>query len=197
MPSQQNTSNNLLAAVEERFFPIKLRGHEDLIQSALEEALGVSLDSLTRGFWVGRKDVNSSTWFEITVRALPVEGGTAIEVRLQPRWTPAWGWLYGLGIATGCILIVPLIWALWYAHRRNERIGRERLVTLHRAWTELGDAIGAPMRAPGYREPPKRIYESKRRQRVDGPQRVEEEPDAHDEAAVEAAESSDGSSTRA
>ena len=197
MASQQNTSNNLLATVEERFFPIKLRGHEDLIQSALEEALGVSLNSLTRGFWVGRKDVDASTWFDITVRALPVEGGTAIEVRLQSRWTPGWGWLYGLGIATGCFLIIPLIWAIWYAHRRNARIGRQRLVTLHRAWTELGDAIGAPMRAPGYRETPKRIYQSKGRQRVDGSQRVEEDLDEHDEAAQQEVEPLEGSSSRA
>ena len=150
---------NNVEAREERFFPVALRGNEHLIQQALEHALGVKLQMWSAGLWSGRKDVESDAWFDIMVRALPVQGGTSVEVIIKPRWTQSWGFLWGSMVAIGCLTLFPLLWAIPYASRRSERVRRHKLVNMHRIWTELGEAIGAPVRADGYRGKPRRIYE--------------------------------------
>lgn len=175
MAEQQPNHMNPSSHREERFFPIALRGNENVIRQAMEHALGVQLDALSTGLWAARKDLESDLWLDIMVRALPVQGGTSIEVDIKPRWTTLWGWLYGVTFVVGCIAIVPLIWAIWYGVRRGERLRRHQLVHMHRTWTELAEAVGAPVRGDGYRGQPKRIYAPSDSQETSRPARVEVE----------------------
>jgi hypothetical protein len=154
-PSHMNPRNHR----EERFFSIALRENETVIRQAMEHALGIKLDVLSTGLWVADKVVASDCRLDIMVRALPVQGGTSIEVDIKPRWTTVWGWFWGTIFVVGCMTVVPLIWAIWYGNRRTERVRRHQLVHMHRTWTELAEAVGAPVRADGYRAKPKRVYQ--------------------------------------
>lgn len=152
--SQQGQAAQVHQIVEERFFPIALDRNYELLVAAIRDALG-PVEEIAYGMWSAQVEPTFWSEMEVVVRATEAEGGTTIVVSIQPQAT-------GKGIVLGTMLALPavmlvvplLVWIPW-AMSRQRHNSRRRLVTMHRTWTEIGRAVGAPKRA-GYRGPPTR-----------------------------------------
>lgn len=157
--------------VEEKHFEIKLERGKDLLKQAIEDAIGVKLDELAYGMWAARVKTGVGQYKEITVRALPSDQGTTVEVRIEHGHAPWVVGVYGAAILATAMLVFPLFVVIAQAQERQKRLARERLIEMHKIWTEVSNAIGAPMKA-GYRDRPERA-------------RVRVEDEAEEEAEVE------------
>lgn len=142
---------------EEKHYRLDFEEGAPLVRRALEEALGMQLDELAPGMWSGTTEADGYSALEATVRALRTDDGMSVEVRLEHRYNARAITAFVLGITLGCVIILPLIPTIMIQAKLNRRHERDRLVAMHRAWTEIGEAIGAPRRA-GYRERPERAY---------------------------------------
>lgn len=142
---------------EEKHFRLDFDEGAPLVRRAIEHALEMKLDELAPGMWSGTKVADGYSALEATVRALRTDDGMSVEIRLEHRFNAKAITAFVVGITVGCILLVPLIPTIMMQSRLTRRHERDRLVEMHRAWTEIGEAIGAPRRA-GYRERPERAY---------------------------------------
>ena len=156
-----------LPTVEEQFFPLRLEEAGPLIKQSLEAATGMGLSELTPGMWVGTKRLSKWSLIEISARAKSVDRvkpdgaiqqGTSVELRTQRRTdgTAFAIWLSAIILLSA--LLVPLIPLIWYVIKEQQKHRHAGIVLMHQMWTELTDAVGAPMRATGYRDAPKRVY---------------------------------------
>jgi hypothetical protein len=168
------------ALVEERHYRVPYQEGSGLIQRALGHALGVEFEELAPGMWFASKKADEHSFLEVTVRTLEVDDGTSVEIHLEHRSTPKAVALFVLGIALGCVIILPLIPTILIAHRLSKRHQRQRLVEMHRAWTEIGHAVGAPRKST-YRDQPRHAYAPLRFARPSGDEQ-QRERDAVDEA---------------
>ena len=148
--------------VEEKYYDIRYEEGAPLIKQALEHALGVRLQELAPGMWSGtREEPHGWGWLDVTVRALRVDGGTSVEVQMENRYNTKAAVLGTIGIIAGCVILLPLIPVIWKASTLTRQERRQRLIDMHRAWVEIGEAIGSPRRA-SYREQPRRAYAPRR-----------------------------------
>jgi hypothetical protein len=146
------------ALVEEKHYRVPFEEGSGLIQRALAHALGVEFEELAPGMWFATKKADDHSFLEVTVRTLAVDDGTSVEIHLEHRYTPKAITLFVLGVVVGCVILLPLIPTIMIANKLNKEHQRQRLVEMHRAWTEIGHAVGAP-RKSSYREQPRRAYE--------------------------------------
>jgi hypothetical protein len=167
-PQQQVPAPNVL--VEEKHFKIKLERSKDLLKTAIEDAIGVKLDELAYGMWGARVKLGVGSYKEITVRALPTDVGTTVEVRIEHGTSSIATGLYGAAILATVMLVFPLFILIAQAQEKQKRQARDRLIEMHKVWTEVSNAVGAPTKG-GYRDRPERA-------RV----RVEEEEEAAEDA---------------
>jgi hypothetical protein len=161
---QQAQVSKLL--VEEKQYRLDFDEGAPLVRRAIEHALGVKLDELATGMWSASKKVDRYSYLDVTVRALRSDDGMNVEVRLEHRFNARAVTAFTVGVALGCVIILPLIPTIMVAHRIGRKHSQQRLIEMHKVWTEIGEAVGAPRRA-GYRERPERAY---------APMRVEDEP---------------------
>jgi hypothetical protein len=143
--------------VEEKHYRLDFDEGAPLVRRAIEHALGTKLDELAPGMWSGAKGADDYAKLEVTVRALRTDDGMSVEVRLEHRFNAKAVAAFVVGITLGCFLLVPLIPTILITNNLNRKHQRDRLVEMHKVWTEIGEAIGAPRRA-GYRERPQRAY---------------------------------------
>lgn len=143
--------------VEEKHYRLDFDEGAPLVRRAIEHALGMKLDELAPGMWSGSKPADGYSTLEATVRALRTDEGMSVELRLEHRFNGKAVTAFTLGIIFGCFLILPLIPTIIMSTNLTREHTRARLIEMHKAWTEIGEAIGAPRRA-GYRERPERAY---------------------------------------
>jgi hypothetical protein len=173
------------ALVEEKFFNIRLGESGGLIKEALEEAAGMELTELAPGMWTGTRQLPRGLSLEITARAQAVEDGTTVELRVEHRRSPGATALLIFLIMIGAMVLLPLIPIIMYTHKAQQLQQRERLVLMHKMWSELSEIVGAPKRAT-YREAPKRIYVPESRRQAEAAEQA-----ALAEAEAEAAEAAE------
>jgi len=154
--TNQQHPQNQLVLVEEKFFPLSLERSAGMLREAIEHAIGLELVELSRGMWTAERSMDGGRYQEITVRALPAEDGTTVEVRIEDRWRASRVALAGTLLMFGAMLILPLFFIIAKTQETQRKLARERLVQMHRIWTEVTATVGAPTRA-GYRERPERI----------------------------------------
>lgn len=187
MSQAQNQQAQVNVFTEERFFPIDMDRNYELLEAALRDALGVELEPVTHGMWFAKHDSTAFGETEITVRMTPAEGGTSVHITIQRHAKP-------MGIVAGTVFLIPALmtvipFVLWLAKVQQDarKQTRKRMVTMHKIWTELARAVGAPKRA-GYRGAPKRarIYaeeeEGQEEEAVEAKAEVEVEAEAEQEA---------------
>lgn len=143
--------------VEEKHYRLEFDEGAPYLKQAIEHALGMKLDVLAPGMWSGTKEADKYSNLEATVRALRTEDGMSVEVRLEHRFNAKAITLFTVGLTLGCILLLPLIPTIMTSVRVHREHTRQRLIEMHKVWTEVAEAVGAPRRA-GYREQPKRAY---------------------------------------
>ena len=143
--------------VEEKHYRLDFEEGAPLVRRAIEHALATKLDELAPGMWSGSKKVDDYSSLEATVRALRTDDGMSVEVRLEHRFNAKAVAAFVVGIVVGCVVLLPLIPTIIITNNLNRKHQRDRLVEMHKVWTEIGEAIGAPRRA-GYRERPQRAY---------------------------------------
>jgi len=136
--------------VEERFFAMPLERAQPLVESALAASFGAPLEPLAAGMWTAQKSVGRGVTVELTARAMEAEGGTTVELRYEHRVSPLVSALTFTGVIVMAMLVVPLFVYIAYAQEAVRGQQRDRLVMMHRAWTELSSSLGPP-RAQGYR----------------------------------------------
>lgn len=153
--SPQQNPAVLTTLVEEKHFDIRLERSGHLLKEAIEHSIGHPMVELAHGMWTARYSVGRFYDEEITVRALPSDQGTTVEVRIEHHARPLAASLFALGVITGSLLIVPLIYAIMVQQARNRENARTRLIRMHKVWTELAATVGAPLKA-GYRDRPER-----------------------------------------
>jgi hypothetical protein len=153
--AQQQQQAQINHLVEEKHFRLKLERSAEQLKTAIEDAIGAKLDELAYGMWSARLSVGRGEYKEITVRALPTDEGTSVEVRIEHGYTPLAVGLYGVALLASSVLLLPLFYVIAKAQERQRRLARERLIEMHKIWTELSAAIGAPSKA-GYRGEPRR-----------------------------------------
>lgn len=170
---------------EEKNYRIPYAEGAPLIRSALEHALGVEFEELAPGMWSGSKQADEYSFLDVTVRTLEVDDGTSVEVQLEHRYTSKAVTLFVIGITLGCFLLLPLIPTIWISHKLGKQHVRQRLVDMHKAWTEIGNAVGAP-RKGSYRDAPKRAYEPARIAEPRGRGKLGRDAPADEEAMAEA-----------
>lgn len=151
---QQQVTRNL---VEEKAYRVPFAEGSALARRAIESALGLQLEELAPGMWTGTKEADKHSRLEVTVRALATDDGTSVEIQLEHRFNARAITLFTLGITIGCVLLIPLIPTIILTTRVNRDHERQRLVEMHRAWTEVGNAMNAPSKS-SYRLEPKRAY---------------------------------------
>lgn len=183
--TNQQAAQAIRFNVEEKHYNVDFRHGAPLVREAIEQALGLKLEELAPGMWSGSKTSDAHSHLQVTVRALRTDEGTSVEVRLEHKYNARAVALYTVMVVLGCVTLIPLIPAIWMSVKLNNQHARERLVEMHRIWTELGEAVGAPQRSD-YRRPPERAYPP---QRIDGSvaapsAHVAEEAMALDEAAA-------------
>jgi hypothetical protein len=171
---QQQQAAHITSVVEEKTFRIRLEEGEPLIKSAIEEAAGVRLEELAEGMWFGSRQDGRWVTIEVTARALPIDRGTTVELRVEHKTNPIATTLMVFGAIAGAMLILPLIAIIAYGQKAGQAQQRQRLVTMHRMWREIAAAVGAPRRA-GYREAPARAYPRRQKDRIEV-DRIEDEP---------------------
>lgn len=160
--------DQLRKLTEERFFSFRLGETGSLIKEALEEAAGMELEELAPGMWAGSRETSWGMSIEVTARAQAVEDGTSVELRVEHRSSPgAIALAISLVLVAG-MLVLPLIPLIMYSQKAQKRQQRERLVLMHKMWTELGAVVGAPRKA-SYRDAPKRAYAAAGGARVAAP----------------------------
>jgi hypothetical protein len=157
MAVQQQQAQAATALVEEKFFNIRLGENGSLLKKALEEASGMPLEELAPGMWTGSREVSWGVSLEVTARAQAVEEGTSVEVRVEHRTSPGATAAFIFLVIAGAMVLLPLIPIIMWGQKAQKRQQRERLVLMHKLWTELGEVVGAPRRA-SYRESPQRAY---------------------------------------
>lgn len=151
---QPQVTRNL---VEEKAYRVPFAEGSTLARRAIESALGLQLEELAPGMWTGTKEADKHSRLEVTVRALATDDGTSVEIQLEHRFNAKAITLFTLGITLGCVLILPLIPTIILSTRVNRDHERQRLVEMHRAWTEVGNAMNAPAKS-SYRLEPQRAY---------------------------------------
>lgn len=179
--TQQQNPQALRALTEEKYFDIPYEEGAPIIKRALEHAFGMRLDELAPGMYSGVRPEGDWSQLEVTVRTLRADRGTHVEIHLENRFTTTAATLGTAGIVIGCVLILPLIPVIVASTRIQRSEKRNRLIAMHRAWTELSEAVGAPRRA-SYRDQPQRAY---------APMRFSDSAVARDEAAQAEAELDD------
>ncbi len=155
VPSQQNQPQQQIL-VETKFFDISLERSAGLLKEAIEHAIGVTLDELASGMWVGRKELEGGHFQDYTVRALPTDDGTSVEVMIEDRWAPGKVALNGTLMMIASMFIVPIFFIVARISEMQRKLARERMLQMHRIWTEVTSTVGAPKRA-GYRDRPQRV----------------------------------------
>lgn len=158
MPTGQTQAQAAGVIVEEKFFNIRLGETGELLKQAIEEASGFELEELAAGMWMGKRQLSRWTYLHLTARAQAVEDGTTVELRVEHKHSPGAMGMYILFLIIACCLILPIVPIAMWSRKAMERQQRERLVLMHKLWTELGEVVGAPRRATGYREAPQRHY---------------------------------------
>ncbi len=156
MAAQNQQQQQVPAIREEKFFRFRLEKSIELLQTAIEDALGVELLQLAVGMWTATIPVGNTAEMEITVRAIAVEDGTTVDVHIQHHTKPFAIGAFALFIIPASMLIVPLFWAIARGQKIARTRQRQRLVMLHKIWTEISAAVGAPKRA-SYRGAPQRV----------------------------------------
>lgn len=151
---QQQVTRNL---VEEKAYRVPYAEGSALAKQAIESALGLRLEELAPGMWTGSKEADKHSRIEVTARALATDEGMSLEIQLEHRFNAKAITLFTLGITLGCVLILPLIPTIIVSTRVNRDHERQRLVEMHRAWTEVGNAMNAPSKS-SYRQEPQRAY---------------------------------------
>ena len=141
--------------VEEKYFPVSLERSADVIEGAIAHALGVPLQKLGYGMWSAEKPVARGHFQEITVRALPTEEGTSVEIRIEDRFSAGSIALAGTLFVLAAFTIIPLFFMIARSQEMQRDNTRRRLIEMHRIWTEIASSLGAPVRA-GYRSQPER-----------------------------------------
>jgi hypothetical protein len=180
--NQQQQVTKIL--VEEKHYRLDYDEGAPLVRRAIEHALGMELDELAPGMWSGSKVSDDYSSVEVTVRALRTDEGMNVEVRLEHRFNAKAVAAFTIGLVVGCIVLLPLIPTIMMSTRLQRRHTRERLVEMHKVWTEIAEAVGAPRRA-GYRQRPERAY---------APMRIEDK--AHRQQLEEAESEADSESER-
>jgi hypothetical protein len=150
--SQQQTRH----LVEERYFDIRLGETGSLLKEAIQDAAGMAMEELAPGMWVGSKQVAKHTRVEVTARAQRQDDGTSVELRVEHKTSPLAMAMGLTGLIIACCFIIPIIPIVMWAQKAQEKQTRERLVLMHKMWTELGEVVGSPKRA-GYRDVPRRV----------------------------------------
>lgn len=178
--ASQNTQQAIKRLTEERYFDVPPRRAVPLIKAAVEEATGTTLVELADGMWEGRIDRDGG-YREVTVRAMPTESGTNVEISLEDHASVASTTLWISALILVSFLIIPLIFMIAHLQRRGRDEAKGRLIQMHRTWKEIASALGAPKRS-SYREAPRRVYApaEERRDRA-----AEREAAAEAEAAAE------------
>jgi hypothetical protein len=143
------------ALVEEKHFRVRLERSAPLLKGAIEDALGCPLEELAPGMWFAKRPTGRVTYEEITVRALETEEGTSVEVRIESHTTPLGISAFITGILVGTMFILPLFYLIAVSQSKQKEAARARLVQMHKVWTEVSAAVGAPMKS-GYRSGPER-----------------------------------------
>lgn len=159
--------------VEQKVFPGRYEQCEPIVRAALEHTFG-ALDELSPGMWQGRSPAPGGGHHLVTIRALPVEGGTSVEVRVETKVDGGKQGAMLLFLIVASCLIVPLLFVIPHLQRQQAEQSNQRLIAMHRAWTELAEALGAPKRAT-YRDQPHTAY---------APLRIEAEQPEQPEQAV-------------
>lgn len=142
--------------VEEKYFPISLERSAKVIEDAVAHAIGVELEEIAHGMWSARKPVGDGHFHEITVRALPMEEGTSVEIRIEDRYSALSVALAGTLFLVGVLLILPIFYLVARSQEMQREHARKRLLQMHRIWTEISSSVGAPVRA-GYRSRPEPV----------------------------------------
>lgn len=141
---------------EERFFDAPPARALPMVRAAVQEATGAQLSELADGMWEGRVPVKSG-YREVTVRALPTERGTNVEITLEDHASPLSVALWGTLFIVLAMFIVPLFFMIAYMQRAQREDAKQRLIVMHKTWQEITGALGAPERS-SYRDAPRRIY---------------------------------------
>ena len=179
-PQQQGVVVNAL--VEEKHFRIRLDRSAPLLKSAIEDALGCPLGELAPGMWFAKRPTGRVTYEEITVRALETEEGTSVEVRIESHTTPLGISAFITGILIGTVFILPLFYLIAVSQAKQKDVARARLVQMHKVWTEVSAAVGAPMKS-GYRSGPERAR-VRVRAKAEDPEDEEREDEEQEEEAL-------------
>ena len=154
MTTQQQQQGGVVnALVEEKHFRVRLERSAHLLKGAIEDALDYPLEELALGMWYARRPTSSFGYEEITVRALETDEGTSIEVRLENHTTPLALSAFVALMIVATFLVVPLFFLIAMLQSKQKDVARTRLVQMHKIWTELGAAVGAPKRSD-YRSRP-------------------------------------------
>jgi hypothetical protein len=151
--------------VEEKHYNVSFRHGAPLVREAVEQAMGLRLEELAPGMWTGKKGADKHSDMHVTVRALKTDEGTSVEVRLDHKYNAKAIALWTFLVVIGCVTLLPLIPAIWMSAKLNNEHSRARLVEMHKVWTEIGEAVGAPQRSD-YRRRPERAYPPRR---IDAP----------------------------
>jgi len=165
MAYTQGSQTQTRHLVEERYFDIRLGETGSLLKEAIEDAAGMPMEELAPGMWVGSKQVAKHTRIEVTARAQRQDEGTSVELRVEHKTSPLAMAMGLTGLIIACCFIIPIIPIVMWAQKATEKQQRERLVMMHKLWTELGEVVGAPKRA-GYRDAPQRVATTSKRARV-------------------------------
>lgn len=129
--NQQNQQNQPVL-VEEKFFPISLERSADLLREAIEHAIGVELVELAPGMWTAERVLEKGHYQDITVRALPADEGTTVEVRIEDRWRSARVAIAGTLFMIAAMFIIPIFFMVGRLQETQRKLGRERLLQMHR-----------------------------------------------------------------
>ncbi len=173
----QGSQQQVRHLAEERFFAVRLGETGSLLKEAIQDAAGMEMEELAPGMWVGSKQETKHTRIEVTARAQRQEEGTSIELRTEHKTSPLAMALGLTGLIIACCFIIPIIPIVMYAQKSSEKQQRERMVLMHKMWTELGEVVGAPKRA-GYRDAPQRVATTDQRSRVQTTEQVAGEAEA-------------------
>lgn len=153
---QSHQAPNANRIVEERYFDVPPAKAMPLLKAAIEHALDTKLRELADGMWEGRVKERSG-YSEVTVRALPTERGTNVEISLFHHGSVLAGAAWGTLLVGLSMFIIPLFFLIPYMTRKQRELAKERMVMIHKTWKEISNALGAPKRA-SYRDAPRRVY---------------------------------------
>ncbi len=170
----QNPALPLL--VEEKFFPIDMERNYDLLKAAITDALDAELEELAHGMWVAKLDSNLWNELEVTVVATPADDGTLVKVSVQHHTTGTGIVAITVVLIPAILTVIPLIFLIAHGQRGARQRTRIRMIAMHKIWTELTRAVGAPKRS-SFREPPRRIRSRVAEPEAREPEHVEDEAD--------------------